>query len=118
MKRTPRPAKKQLFEAEPVNNRLYLDCYAMVGKKGPKDVETPYETEVLLEEMEWCGIQGALIAHSTAKEYDPIYGNRMLLQELKKSRRLYGVWTVMPHHTREFPIAGMVDPDLRVGIAA
>jgi predicted TIM-barrel fold metal-dependent hydrolase len=83
-------------------NRTYIDCYAMVGKKGPKDVETPYETETLLEEMDWCGIDGALIAHSTAKEYDPTYGNRMLLGELKKSPRLLGVWTVMPHHTGEF----------------
>jgi len=101
------------------NDRIYIDCYAMVGKKGPKDVETQYETEVLLEEMEWCGIHGALIAHSTAKEYDPIYGNRMLLRELKKSSRLYGVWTVMPHHTREFPkpkdvVQEMRDQGIRV----
>ena len=59
------------------------------------------ETEVLLEEMEWCGIQGALIAHSLGKEYTPDWGNRQLLQELKKSPRLYGVWSVMPHHTGE-----------------
>ncbi len=86
------------------NDRTYIDSFAMIGKKGPKDVETQYETEVLLEEMEWCGIHGALIAHSTAKEYDPIYGNRMLLRELQKSPRLFGVWTVMPHHTHEFPV--------------
>ncbi|MFH0991693.1 MAG: amidohydrolase family protein [bacterium] len=84
-------------------DRLYIDSYAMVGKRGPKDVEAACETNELLEEMAWCGIQGALIAHSVAKEYDPIYGNRLLVQELKKSKRLFGVWTVMPHHTREFP---------------
>lgn len=84
------------------NGRTYIDCYAMIGKKGPKDVEAFVDTETLLEEMEWCGIHGALVAHSTAKEYDPNYGNRMLLDELRKSDRLFGVWTVMPHHTREF----------------
>ena len=99
--------------------RIYLDCYAMVGKRGPKDPEEHYETEILLEEMEWCGIHGALIAHSTAKEYDPSYGNRMLLRELKKSPRLYGVWTVMPHHTGEMPVPDdvvkeMRDNDIRV----
>ncbi len=103
----------------PALRRTYIDCYAMVGKRGPKDVESEYETEVLLEEMEWCGIQGAMIAHSTAKEYDPMYGNQMLLRELKKSNRLYGVWTVMPHHTREFPkpadtVKQMLDNGLRV----
>ncbi|MBI3579695.1 MAG: amidohydrolase family protein [Ignavibacteriales bacterium] len=101
-----------------MNNRTYIDCYAMIGKRGPKDVEAAYETETLIDEMEWCGIHGALVAHSTAKEYDPIYGNRMLLRELKKSNRLYGVWAVMPHHTREFPkpkdvIQEMRDNDIR-----
>jgi predicted TIM-barrel fold metal-dependent hydrolase len=84
-----------------MNERTYIDCYAYVGKRGPKDVEAQYETEVLLDEMEWCGIHGVLVAHATAKEYDPMYGNRMLLRELKRSSRLYGVWAVMPHHTGE-----------------
>jgi len=86
-----------------MSERIFIDCYSMVGKRGPKDVETQYETEVLLREMAWCGIHGALVGHSTAKEYDPMYGNRMLLQELKKNKRLYGVWTVMPHQTGEMP---------------
>lgn len=84
-----------------MNERLYLDCSAMIGKRGPKDQETRFETEVLIEEMEWCGIHGALVAHWTGKEYDPSYGNRKLLRELKKSSRLHGVWSVMPHHTGE-----------------
>jgi predicted TIM-barrel fold metal-dependent hydrolase len=101
-----------------MNERKYIDCYAMVGKRGPKDIETPYETEVLLDEMAWCGIHGALIAHWTAKEYDPSFGNRMLLHELKKSPRLYGVWTVMPSHTGEFPspkdcVSEMLDNGIR-----
>jgi predicted TIM-barrel fold metal-dependent hydrolase len=86
-----------------MSDRIYLDCNTMVGKRGPKDIETPYETEDLLEEMEWCGIHGALVAHWIAKEYDPMYGNRMLMRELKKSPRLIGAWAVMPSHTREIP---------------
>ena len=84
-----------------MNNRLYIDSYAMIGRRGAKDIETRYETEDLLEEMEWCGIHGAFVAHATAKEYDPTFGNKLLMRELKKSPRLYGVWTVMPHHTGE-----------------
>jgi len=84
-----------------MNDRIYIDCNTMVGKRGMKDIETPYETEDLLEEMEWCGIHGALVAHWTAKEYDPMFGNRMLMRELKKSPRLIGAWAVMPSHTRE-----------------
>jgi predicted TIM-barrel fold metal-dependent hydrolase len=86
-----------------MNERIYFDCSAMIGKRGAKDVETMYATEDLLEEMEWSGIHGALVAHWLGKEYDPSYGNRKLLKELKKSKRLHGVWTVIPHHTGEMP---------------
>ena len=65
-----------------MSNRLYIDCFAMVGKRGAKDVEARWMTEDLIEEMEWCGIHGTFITHGTAKEYDPTYGNRMLLREL------------------------------------
>ncbi len=102
-----------------MNNRLYINSYAMIGKKGMKDVETRYETEDLIEEMEWCGIHGAFVSHSVAKEYDPTYGNRVLLRELKKSPRLYGVWTVMPHYTGEMSapkdvVRKMLDHGIRV----
>ena len=96
-----------------MSNRIYIDSYAYVGMRGPKDVEAQYETEVLLDEMEWAGIHGALITHSTAKEYDPMYGNRMLARELKKSPRLYGVWAVMPHQTGEFPRPGELIKELQ-----
>ncbi|MEW6510944.1 MAG: amidohydrolase family protein [Bacteroidota bacterium] len=93
--------------------RVYIDCNAMVGRRGPKDVETPWETEVLLDEMAWCGIQGALITHGLGKEYDPAYGNRKLVHELKKSPRLLGVWSVMPHHTGEMPPPREVVEEMR-----
>ncbi len=86
-----------------MNDRVYVDCSAMVGRRGAKDEETRYTTEDLLEEMEWCGIHGALVAHWLGKEYDPSYANRKLLAELKKSPRLHGVWAVMPHQTGEMP---------------
>ncbi len=96
-----------------MNNRLYIDCFAMVGKRGAKDVEARWMTEDLIEEMEWCGIHGTFITHGTAKEYDPTYGNRMLLRELRKSPRLYGVWTVMPHHTGEMQAPKNVVSEMR-----
>jgi predicted TIM-barrel fold metal-dependent hydrolase len=99
--------------------RIYLDAFAMIGKRGTKDAEAPYETGDLVDEMEWCGIHGAFVAHTVAREYDPTFGNRMLMQELKKSKRLYGVWAVMPHHTREMPppadlVKEMEDNGIRV----
>lgn len=86
-----------------MSERIFIDANVMVGRQGLKDVMNRHETEDLLAEMEWCGIQGALVAHALGKEYTPTYGNMRLLRELKKSPRLYGVWSVMPHHTGEMP---------------
>ena len=33
-----------------MSDRLYIDCFAMVGKRGAKDVEARYTTEDLIEE--------------------------------------------------------------------
>ena len=102
-----------------MNERIYLDCYAMIGRRGAKDMEAQYTTEDLLQEMEWCGIHGALIGHLSAKEYDPTFGNRLLMQELRKSPRLQGVWAVMPHHTGEMSEPGdLVKEMLDNGIRA
>jgi predicted TIM-barrel fold metal-dependent hydrolase len=89
-----------------MTQRTFIDCFATVGKRGPKDPEARYETADLVAEMEWCGIHGALVAHAASREYDPMYGNRMLSREIRDQKRLYGVWAVMPHHTRE-----MAPPD-------
>jgi predicted TIM-barrel fold metal-dependent hydrolase len=81
----------------------YIDCYASVGRRGPKDEQAFWRTETLIEEMEFCEIQGALITHAISREYDPLYGNKVLIQELKKSDRLIGCWSAMPHHCGDFP---------------
>jgi predicted TIM-barrel fold metal-dependent hydrolase len=82
---------------------IYIDCFASFGKRGPKDKEAAWSKETLLEEMEHCGIHGALVYHSLAREYDPMFGNRMLMNEIKDSPRLFPCWVLLPHHTGEVP---------------
>ena len=96
----------------------YFDCHAVVGKRGEKDPAQIWRTEDLLQEMQHCGISGALVYHGLAREYDCAYGNRLLLDELEKSPRLFGCWVVLPHHTGEMPpprqlIAEMQSHDVR-----
>ena len=99
---------------------VYLDCLASVGKEGPKDELIPWKTEVLLDEMQHCGIHGALIWHNVAQHYDPTYGNRMLAEEIAKApERLFPCWCVLPHHTDEMPPGRqLVDDMLRQGVRA
>jgi len=87
-----------------MNSIIYLDCYATVGRRGTKDELAAWKTETLIEEMEHCGIHGALVAHALSREYDPAFGNKALMKELSKSPRLYGAWTVMPHQCGDMPL--------------
>ncbi len=82
---------------------IYIDCFASFGKRGPKDERAAWEKERLLDEMEYCGIHGALVHHNLAREYDPMYGNRLLMREIKDNPRLIPCWVLLPHQTGEVP---------------
>jgi len=98
---------------------IYLDCLAGIGRSGPKDELVAWRTETLLDEMEHCGIHGALVYHNVAREYDPAYGNRMLAAEVAKSPRLVSCWVVMPHVTDDMPPGGqLVGQMLASGVRA
>ena len=62
-----------------------------------------YTVEALERKMLHYGIGKALVYHSMAKEYSPVLGNELLLEEIKGHPSLYPVWVVMHHHTQEFP---------------
>lgn len=81
----------------------FFDSNACVGKMGRKHYLQKWRTEEIIHEMDRCGMAGALIYHSMGKAYSPEYGNRLLVDEMKKSRRLAGCWVVMPHHLGDFP---------------
>ena len=98
---------------------LYFDSYAMVGPRGQKDPRAPWSTEHLLDEMEHSGIHAALVTHGLAREYDPSYGNRLLLEELEKSERLFGCWVLLPDHVGEMaPPEELVRDIRRQGVLA
>jgi len=86
-----------------IKNLQFFDSNVCVGKVGQKHVLQRWKTEDILAEMDRCGVAGALVYHGLAKVYSPQYGNRLLEEELKKSKRLAGCWIVMPHHMGDFP---------------
>jgi predicted TIM-barrel fold metal-dependent hydrolase len=98
---------------------LYFDSYAIVGPHGKKDARELWRTEDVLSEMEHCGIHGALVTHGLAREYDPAYGNRLLMEELKKSERLFGCWVLLPDHLGEMAAPAELVREMRTeGIVA
>jgi predicted TIM-barrel fold metal-dependent hydrolase len=82
---------------------IYLDCNASIGMHGPTDARIPFKKSQLLDDMEHTGIHGSLIWHWLAKEYDPMYGNKVLMEEIAGNPRLLPVWVVLPHWADEFP---------------
>lgn len=82
---------------------IYIDCFASFGKRGPKDSRAAWDKKTLLDEMEYCGIHGGLVYHNLAREYDPMFGNRLLMEEIKGNARLYPCWVLLPHQTGEMP---------------
>jgi predicted TIM-barrel fold metal-dependent hydrolase len=81
----------------------YFDCNCSVGMRGVVNPGSFYRTEDLDRKMKSCGIARALVYHFLAKEYDPLAGNNMLMEEIKNYPSMYPVWAVMHHHTEEFP---------------
>lgn len=58
--------------------------------------------EELLAEMDYCGIDSAVVNHNAMTEVDPNYGNRLVLQETAKApTRLHPTWTILPPITEE-----------------
>lgn len=82
--------------------RVYVDTYASIGMHGPTDARVRFRVSELLSDMDHAGITAALVYHWIAREYDPMYGNMVLLEEIAEHRdRLFPVWVLQPDATRE-----------------
>lgn len=81
----------------------FFDCNCSFGMRSIRYPGSFYKIEDLVNKMEYYGIKRALVYHSMAREYSPSIGNEMLMEEIKNYPSLTPVWTVMPHHTEEFP---------------
>jgi len=55
----------------------------------------------LLKEMDYYGVDEALVFHSRQRDDSPNVGNEMLLEEIKGFERLYGAFAVLPLQTGE-----------------
>lgn len=91
----------------------YFDSNLCIGKRGLKHPNSLWRTEDLLAVMDQCGISAALASSGWAKDYAPQYGNERLMEELAKSPRLYGCYTVMPGYLGDFPSPSEMLADFR-----
>jgi len=79
----------------------FFDANAMLGAHfAPYANKFPDPLE-LLAEMNFFGIEEALVYHGLAKEYNTEIGNKKLLKEIADFPRLHPCWVIAPHHTGE-----------------
>ena len=80
----------------------FFDANCWLGNPVPESLaKVPETTEELLDVMDYCGIEKAVVASSMALNYNVVYGNKRLLEEIKRSTRLYGTAILLPEHTGE-----------------
>ncbi|MBI3944373.1 MAG: amidohydrolase family protein [Armatimonadetes bacterium] len=87
---------------------LYFDSNAWVGPRGAIDPLEKWRVADVVDELQHCGIHGALVTHNMARSYDCAFGNRRLLEEIADQPRLFGCAVLLPHH------AGEMDPPRRL----
>ncbi|MBN2852140.1 MAG: amidohydrolase family protein [Clostridia bacterium] len=79
-----------------------IDCNCHFGKTVNYDPGAFYEKHDLLLKMELFNIEKALVYHSQARDYSPLEGNKLLLEEINENSNLLPVFVVIPNHTGEF----------------
>lgn len=81
----------------------YFDANAMIGAHfGPREGRF-LEARDLLADMDFFGIDEALVYHGLAKEYDCESGNARLTESLQHYPRLHPGWVIGLHHTTGLP---------------
>jgi predicted TIM-barrel fold metal-dependent hydrolase len=96
-------------------SRVYIDCHASIGKHGPTDARIPWRTASLLDDMQHTGIHASLVYHWLAREYDPGFGNRALMEEIVGNERLIPSWVLLPHQTGEMPAGSEIVTEMEAG---
>ena len=115
---TPRTMKRsrEYHRSKPMK---YLNANAMIGAHFAPREGRFFSAEDLLEEMDFFGIDEALVHHGLAREYDQEVGNTQLLDELCAYPRLHPCWIAETHQSGEYaPPGEFVQRALDSGVAA
>lgn len=81
----------------------FFDCNMRVGRAGVVRPEHILDVPGLLDEMDYLGIERALVYHAWSQEWDAGGGNRKLLEELGGCDRMVPCLVPLPSATRETP---------------
>ena len=81
----------------------FFDCNASFGVSAKPPLHYSADADALIAQMDFCGIDRALVWHASMREGSPVEGNRTLTEALRGRERLIGTWAILPHQTGEQP---------------
>ena len=79
----------------------FFDCNASYGVPSVPPYKRADSVDDLIEEMEWCGVQRALVRHAAMVDESPIVGNPLLIEQTQFHHNLEPGWAILPPQTRE-----------------
>ncbi len=83
----------------------FFDCNVSLGAPAAGVYRPCTTPEELLAEMDWVGVDEALVYHALMREQSPVVGNRVLAESIAGRERLTGTWAILPPQTDELPPA-------------
>jgi hypothetical protein len=84
----------------------YFDCNVSLGANVCGVFQPCLTVDELLAEMDWAGVDQALVHHALMREQSPVVGNAVLAESIAGRPRLMGTWAILPQQTGELPSAG------------
>jgi uncharacterized protein len=81
----------------------FFDCNAFFGSPARRLLAPAPKAADLLAEMDFCGVDRALVWHIAQHDAAPVVGNQLLADAIADTPRLTGCWSILPNHTHELP---------------
>jgi uncharacterized protein len=86
------------------NKMQFFDCNAFVGLPARRELYPPApRAQDILAEMDFCGVERALVWHIAQFDAAPQVGNQLLSAVIQSQPRLTGCWSILPNQAHEFP---------------
>ena len=80
-----------------------FDCNCSYGRAARPPHRFAAEVPQLIEELDWCGIDQALVYHTNQRFASPVNWNGILTEDLQGQPCLHPTWAILPPACGELP---------------
>jgi hypothetical protein len=91
----------------------FFDCNCAFGPHRTQVFRFARTAAALIEEMDFCGIDRALVYHTAMRFDHPLVGNELVVRETRGHPRLLPTWALLPSQTQELPPLETMLKDMR-----